>query len=1163
MWFWLLASVCFLGVLAAQVVAVPALAPVTATPAVEPLPTPTVTAPSTLAGAIDNLPVLVSSFPADATSASSAAAVARANVMDAPEELGAFDGIWTRLTVSNATLFNNFRVFLLTAPDVLNSPAQATVFPQWSALVTPSFTLDTYNAGRLTDAAVALFMLAIAQNQGRPTTAHLTTTEQLALDSEWLLLLTQRAFAGTFAAHPELGRPAVIDLAWELSTGLGPGLDPLIGNASAAGNPVDILQSWLKRFPNDAAARYLLGHVLADGRQSSSANASTPFSPDSGLQAALAVLDPLAGGRTAALADSAVGDAYFSAARQVPDSQPYHAASFVRAALSAYDRALAINTDPALYAARARALKYLGNLDDARAAASRAVDLSHNAAEAEVLLAAIDETRGDFTDMRDEARIAAREAANSSALTIDNVRFLTVDAPPYDSGDGGYSGGTSVRDDLFAGSYGSLSPHITAWSLVPPQLGAAGALIGIQIPPTRDPKFDRERDQSLLPDQAAQLAMQASVVLGDTAGADSDYAAWNTAMRDQHLSGSQFDQLTTRIARMRLFDLAAHAPTQYKDTEAINADVRRDTILRRAKRFSQDVSDWQAVLPSITDANDRETAVQYLAEAQYLDKQHSAARDTLMAIYDQETKVNYAGDFFNDVIAIDLSLHRYGDAAATVHVAATSLDTGQDTNGTTAEDLGEIALVQGHAGAAASYFRTAVTQFRANTYGPLNADSIGAPDYLLEQSDLGTALLQSLQPMPGAAPDCATHADTCRAAASAYMAALIIDPDNAVVLMNLGWTQRLLGDTSAERTSLEHAVAADPTLFPALNDLGVLYAQSDDAARATTMFERAIAANPTYDLATWNLGVLDMEDVTKLPRAQALLATAAQLNPDLRGEGLDYKTDERIYTVAFQRGAAPPFTTAYSIGVVVLGSTGIVSLLVLVFLEFTKERGREFAVTGLHRWRRPWSRIWNAVPRAVRMGIGSWQTTVIALLLGTVLVTVWANSADQLSLAAIAVFAAVTGIVVHEAGHVVASRALKREVESATAPGGIALALLMIPFRLIGGPYLGHEVVTKAPEAVVDDDRAHRAFLRRNVLVYLAGPLANALVLAACLVVFLFQPVPALKVVLLVQLGIISFSLLPLKPMEGATLTEEHPWLVGIALFALVVLGVVYAQGVL
>lgn len=1158
MFLWLLASACFLGALAAQVVAVPSLAQVSGgSPAVEALPDPSPTAPHTLAGAIDNFPIIVTSF-SGAASSRAGAEVAHANVMDGAAELRAFDDVWVTLTTPNPATATSFGTFLLSAPDLLDNPGAVSQFPPWAAAFTSTFTRDTDNAARLSDAGVALFMLAIAQHQGAPSAARLTTPEQLALDSEWLLLLTQRAFAGSLAARPSLGHPALIDLAWELSTGLGPALDKLT-NSTAAGDPVDILQSWLQRFPNDADARYLLGHLLAEGRHGSS-DTSRP-NPDTALRAALATLTPLATGTTTALGDSAIGDAYFTAARNVPSIEPYHATSLVRSALHAYDQALQQNTDASLYAARARALHYLRQDEDARVGALRAAELSDRSAEAEVLLSVIDESRGDFNDMRDEARAAARKAADGSALTLDGVRLLSLEIYPFGAGSGGFSSAPHMRDALQADSYRSLLPHVSAWSLVPPGLGGASAFVGVQVPQTRDPQFDPERDASLLPDQAAQLAMQASVVLADAAGADSDYAAWTTAMNDERLRGSNFSLYLTRIARLQLFDYAAHPANQAARFAAFNTDVRRDTILRRAKRFSDDASDWNAVLSSISDAYEHATATDDLAEAQYLDGHADVARATLMGARERQANSDVAAVFYLDLIAADLKLNMYGEASGLVDSAAASAKA-QFPADATAEQRGEVELVQAHATAAASDFAEAVKDFQAEVNADSSVYDSNGADYLLEYSNLGTSLLQSLQSGPDTAPDCAAHVSTCTDAEAAYTAALKIDPDNPGVLMNLGWTQRLLGDVDAERTSLEHAVAIDPTLFPALNDLGIVYAQSGDANRAATLFEQAITANPQYDLAIWNLGVLDMENITNLPRAQALLAKAAQLNSNLRGAGLDYRTDERIYTVAFVRGAAPPFTTAYSVGVVVLGSAGLVSLLLLVLGEFTKERGREFAVTRLERVRGRWRSVWTKVPAFLRTGAGSLPTTVIALLLGTVVVTVWANSTDRLSLAAIAVFAAVLGIVVHEAGHLVAARVLKRGVAAATAPGGIAVALLMIPFRLIGGPYVGHRVVSGLGANVTADETTDEA-RGRNLVVYLAGPLANALVLAACAVVFFYQPVPALKVVLLVQLGIITFSLLPLKPMEGATLTEEHPWLVGIALFALVVVGVVFAQGVL
>ena len=1159
LWLWLLASLCLVGALAAQVVAVPVLAPVTGAPtAVEPQPTPPANSP-TLAGDAARFPIVVSSF-SDAASSAAAAEVAHANVMDADAELQAFDDTWGTLQVTDASLDTDLSAFLLTTPDMQDNSNASALFDQWQQDVVPTFTVDPDNAARLSNAAIALFMLAIAQNQGQPTTVDVTTPAQLALDSEWLLQMTAQAFPDQTVGSSNLERAAVIDLAGEVSTRLRPADGLPAGNGPT--NPVDILQNWLVRFPNDVDARYLLGHLLASGQQAAS-NTSV-VNADNALHAALSVLTPLASGNNAALGDSAIGDAYYSAARLVPETQPYHAKSLVWSALSAYDRALALNGDPGLFAARARALQYLGRYDDARASASRAATLSNDAPEAEVLLAAIDEARGDVTHMRTEARTAERSAGDTSKLTLDNVRFVTVDLPPYVAL-------ASLNDDLQADSYRSLVPHITAWWLIPPSgLGAAGSLMGIQVPQTRDPRFQQLRDLSLLPDQAAQLAIDASVVLRDASGADADYAAWKSAMGDQRLSGDQMDESGSgvqideqgaRFATLERFDLAAHPASDGSQAAAFDIDFLRDTILRRARHFNQDATDWNEALPSLS-GSDRRNGSEDLAEAQYLAGRYADARTTLMPLYGQATSGFRDGVFFQDLIATDVKLHRYQDAVGLIKAEAS----GQYpliTNDETAEDLGEITLDQGQARVAGSDFLQAAAEYRANQSQPPAPTDLNAADYVLDESNLGTALLQGLQVMPDTAPDCAAHAATCRDAASAYSAALTIDQDNAVVLMNLGWTQRLLGDTSGERASLEHAVQIDPTLFPALNDLGVMDAQSGDANHAAAMFKQAIAVNPGYDLATWNLGVLDMADVTSLPRAQSLLATAAQLNPNLRDAPIDYRTDERIYSVAFSRGSAPSFAASYSVGVIVLGGAGLLSLAVIVLLEFAKERGRELAVERFEGWRKPLLRLWTSAPGILRSTASSWATTVFVLLLATVIVALLADSPARLSLAAIAVFAAVLGMAVHETGHAVAARLLHRDVDAAAAPGGLAVVLLMIPLRLIGGPYLGHRVVTEAPADVAAGTKAHKAFLRRNLVVYLAGPLANAVVLVACAVVYVFRPVPALLVVLLVQLGIITFSLLPLKPLEGATLTEEHPRFVGVALFALVVVGVLFARDVL
>jgi tetratricopeptide (TPR) repeat protein/Zn-dependent protease len=1161
-------AILFLLAMLAEAVATPWLgldSAQAATVALPPLPHQLPSASTSIDGVVDRFPLVVRTFP-DQASTAAATELAGVNPLDAAAVAQTISDAWAGLVSPDGSGYPDLRRQLLSAPDTFYG-GDAGGFATVESADFPALANDPRNADRLSNLGVALFTLSVAQDQGAPLpAATVTSAGQLARTAEWLLFATYRHFSARYGVASATIRAAVINLAWQRSIGTA-GI-PAAEVPDGLPASVDLLQAWLGAHPTDREARSLLANRLAAGETSQSIR-STPTT-DAALTSAMSVLQPLlADAATAAWAHSAAADVCFTAALHATTSAPYHARTLALAALDHVDTALQSSSDPGLYAGRARFLSWLGDQRQARESADLAVAQTHGAPEALLVVSAVDEAAGDFAGMRATA-LRAQAQLSGRRPSLASVRFLGVGIAPWMALFGGMAtlgAGAQTSPELF--SFRSTEDHITVWQREASR-GAGGAFLVGDVPRTRDEPFAPLRQAQQLLDQAAIAALQASVVLADPSGADREYALWQQLIANPTLGGDPSQPidpsgqtmqtyLQQRTVDVSTFAAAAHV-SGGGSTANLQAALTRDTILREAGRFSDDVRAWAQLAPSITDPQNSRVARERLAEAQYLAGAYTDARTTLSGLYtDPATQAKFDNPYFQDLVATDQRLGLYDDASRVIDSWAKAGGL-VDYNGF--EKRGEMALLRGDAVAAVMSFTSAVAalvkQYAGRT--PVDAGS-DADFYVHAESNLGIALLHALQPSSGKPPDCTQAKVLCAGAVDHFRAALAVDPDNPIVLMNSGWAAQATGDDATATGLLSHAVRSDPTLFPAFNDLAVLAVRAGQPEAAARHFERAIALNPHYDLALWNLGVLSMETPGGIPRGQALLARAIAANPQLKGEPADYLTDQRIYTVAVSSGAKA-FNTSYSLGMAVVGSVGLLALVGVGLGELGKERGREFVADTLERAEAQWSGLWaRLLPTRGRQLILSPAATLALLLLITVVVSMWTTAAPPLTTAIIAAFAAAFAVVTHEAGHLLAARAVRRQVRRSSSPVGLVIALLMIPFRLIGGPYLGHQVVDDGAAAA--QDGATTANRRGDTLVYAAGPLANVLVAAVMMVLLLIHPLPLFRVVLLVQLGMLSFSLLPIPPMEGAALTKRHPRVVGVALVALVILGVLFGEGIL
>ncbi|HZS13380.1 MAG TPA: hypothetical protein VFC09_02170 [Candidatus Dormibacteraeota bacterium] len=1115
-------------------------APPPAAPRLPPLPASQPGAAATLDAVVAHGPFLATGFP-DLPSEDAATEVAALDPRDGAAAQRAFLDAWDAMPAADPQLSEQFAAALMAGPLAMNQDP-----PSPADQAFEGFTGDPDNAARLANAAVALFTLGVAQMDGAAVTDQsVGKGDDVEDNAAQLLQLGYRAFS---ADAPQAVETLSLDLGF---------LTPLVGEFNSSA--VDALEAWLRTHPADATARYLLGTLLGAGFTRAAVVGQVSPTPPPPLAAAMQVLAPLEhDARTAALGYSAVGDAEMREAQRAVAERPYAARQDARDALDAYDAAIRLNRDPGLLAGRAVALDFLGDEAGAVAAQQRAVAAAPRSAAGLVELAALQQKLCDSRSPCDESAVEGTARSAMGLLEsawqprVDTSRFPRWTEPCLSEWSGEVVAATDPGDDRgYAGySFGSLDDAVPVMR-TPEGCGAGGAvfLSYTLVPTSDDTGVDARHADGAMLDTAASIAMQAAALRGTAGDADTAYRAWRADVADARLGATAGTAVWTgRRHLMASYDEAAHlvvapapatpdaGPQQWPESLFV-----ADSILRHAGRFSQAARVCQASVSALAGTT---YPLRCEGEDDFLAGDAAAAQRLLQPL-DGRLRTPADRDWLSDdLLAADIRLHR--DAAARSIVAAATDDD------VSREKLGEVAMDAGD-------LRTAEAEFAR----VVQSQPQGRPPSLVAEaafSDHGIVLLREIQPAADATPDCTTHRADCETARADFLAASAMDPRNPVFLLNLAWADRLLDFPPAvTETVLRRAVAEDPTLFPAYNDLGVLEAGQGDTDAARQDLERALAVAPQYDLATWNLGVLDMRTVGGIPAGQALLAAATSRNPVLRGEStVELRTDERVYDVALGRGALQPFDRTYGVAAAALGGVSLGALAVGTLVDLGKERGLETVLDQLgERARRFTAAVERRLGRALRgMRARPWMVTAPILVALTATVTVWTGQGSGLPSVLIAAYAALLGLLVHETGHLVAAAALRRRVRPVQSPLLLGVAVLMLPLRLLGGPCVGHEVVAREGEAA-------GAAPRRDLVVYWAGPAANLLVALAAGLAAVARPLPMLRVILLVQLGMVAFSFLPVEPMEGSRLGRVHRRPLAVFLLALVVVAILFSEGVL
>ncbi|MBV8195331.1 MAG: hypothetical protein JOY80_07365 [Candidatus Dormibacteraeota bacterium] len=1139
---------------------------------VPPLPTQPANAPESLDGMMDQFPVVATT--PDSASQQAVAGFANMRALEPQDSLHAFNAAMAPMISADPTgAVQTLDTDLLSATDI-----SADVVPALNALAS-----DASNADRINNAAIAYLTFVNAQWEGRSdgqypsdATVMLPIGFDLLLDA-WHQFPRDRALTLNVAYYWATTPSSILDM-----------------NAQAL-NPVhDTLAPWTAAHPTDMTARVLLASMIEQFP------VLTNATPDAAASNAADQLRPLvADARFRPLGVASQGDAYLAAAicdlatcdtglpqtesntcvsgpPPLESGEPGEAHVLASRALADYDSALTTASDPGLYLGRANALEVLGDFTAAGTAAAQAARLEPGSPEVQAQLAAFQEASGDYTGMQRAARAAVSLLRNMWDPTLLSTRNITD--PQLDLF---FSGSVSAQRGFLGYSYGSDRSRIPFAMRIGGGCGAAGFIYLLGGAITRGaPAYDNLARDVPLAISAPALAMRASALLNEPAGVEADNTAASALLREPQFQGgtcaycsdTTVESLSTELSSDNAAAGLLLQPPLTPPTPLLTGAngpysiaegwLRGDGLFRRLKTVCQ--SDQGSTCAG---------------DADYLSGDYEAAHSFFATQLANDVNQNGSptGTDVADLAACELALHRYADVIETINtwmqppsndqgppVSAAGLATGE-------EELGQAYYGEGNLPAAVQHFQMSIMLFTST-----NANSEGSfqdPAAMqVAESDLGVILLQMTQKVPDTLPDCASHPQACKQAAAYFQDAASVDPGNAVYELNLAWAERALAQSDATKRALTAATDLDAGVFPAWNDLGVIRATGGDTTGAEAAFRAAVAANPSYDLAAWNLGVLLVErGAMSAPEGEVWLARAAHLDPGLTGQPLGFLTDERVYRLSQDSPTAlPVFNGRYAVAIATLASLGALSALVLVNAELVKEGGRHaaagvingeyvrqvFAVGlgaigagGLVSFMVRINQRWRA-----GRGVAAWLITLLFLVGISALIALWTNATAQAAAVLFACLAAFLAIAVHESGVAIAAWLTRDRVVPAAAASGIVLSVVLLPLRLIGGPYLGHRF--QSPTGAVPSER-------RKLFVLSAGPIANLIVAVLFALLYSIQPMPMLLLLLVFQVGAVAFTLLPFKPMTGALLTERFPVPIFLGLAALVTLCALFTAGII
>jgi hypothetical protein len=181
-----------------------------------------------------------------------------------------------------------------------------------------------------------------------------------------------------------------------------------------------------------------------------------------------------------------------------------------------------------------------------------------------------------------------------------------------------------------------------------------------------------------------------------------------------------------------------------------------------------------------------------------------------------------------------------------------------------------------------------------------------------------------------------------------------------------------------------------------------------------------------------------------------------------------------------------------------------------------------------------------------------WLPLVITLPILAFITSLSALRAQPESAAAamvLALFAAATAVITHELGHAVAAWKMNARILPAQWGPGALLALVLLPLNLSAGPFPGERIQCENEQSAW--------------WVHLGGPAANLLAAVSAYLLYLIQPLPGLRLIVLAQLAAMGYSLLPVEPLDGAALSRFRPRVITGLAFISLLAGVLLTLGII
>jgi tetratricopeptide (TPR) repeat protein len=1139
---------------------VPTDAPSAALP---PLPEPGLDAAPSLDGLVDPLPLVVRDLPDDESS-QAVEAYDQATLLDSSGGRDMFRHAWASLVIApqyNGAM-DQLTAELMPASLPSSFGSVATVHidrvNDLLATVMPALRMDPDNADRLNNAAVGLFLYETEVLHGvQPYGDECGQRGSGRFHEGALVLLreTDRAF--------EPNRTVLLNLSF---------LTSLTGNV---GEATELVSRLLAQNPDDRTARLLLGNLLA--RQAGAPNA---------LDSAIETLSPLLDHEeTEALGHAALGDAWLAGALESRGVSPFLAHERAMQALTEYDLALGLTTDPGVYAGRAAALDLLGAPGDAIAALEQALEHAPSSISLRIGAALLHQRAGNFDQMQEHARMAVESVGGWNPRVVD-VRYARIPAiGPYESLEPGYRSFSYGSDQDLAPIYRRACG------------AGAGYITTLNLFPTPEPWAMRTERFTLAPGAAIELTLSSDVLLGDAEAAASDLNTWDRS-RLSSPALANVPMYTERQVVVEAAEMIAGSNTsdglEQGSWPFAVRQLEDSGQYARASEICERFDDSRCAGIDAYLANDFERASSHLytiaepAIERYASKDRPAwyegTDNDAMAILQAADAAREAGDSARARFLYTIVASREDRSIMFAAIGHTKL-------GVLELDSGEPGQAMTHLDAALETIHS--PEYRDDLEGALPESAAPSAQAMqVAHNNRGVARLWEAKRDSGDAPDCTTHRELCLGAQEDFTTALDADPYNPVYLLNMGWVTRLLGDTETARAYLTESTAIDASLYPSYNDLGVFAASDGDWKQAHSAFMDAVAANPDYDLALWNLGVLELgRGGLGVLSGQGYLARAIERNHDLRddSEVPTFQKDERIYRVALDApvGNGFRFSQASSVAAGLLGAISFFAAIKLTLKSLLPDNvlngikwmwSRKARLLG--RYADPLHRRWlqgvvvtNHVTERIMTTLRqepfrtivarlagirtperwraplAWIVT-LAVLIGVTIWPVWRDGAYvRPALVMLSLYAVLSALVIHEAGHHLAARVMRGRITYTQWSPGMVLAPVLMPFGLNGGPFMCQRV------AGVDEERAWG--------IYLCGPAAN---LGAALVMYaLFQiePLPMLRLLTTVHLAAAGYALLPFQPLDGAHLIARRPSVASALGFMVTFLSILLVVGIM